>query len=194
MTAKKTKSRYKKINGKSLIEVRVKDPLQLFDSRDPAPFRDRDLDDDFVSYIISSAREFGSKIQLKIAIYIEHLEDSELSATSIREAIQTYFAYQVELQRLDLKSFLKRSQLYLFIGIVILFVCLSAAENIDASSLTGVSGILREGLMIFGWVSLWKPIELILFDWYPLYQKIRLYKKLEETETEVLFGVKPQHR
>ena len=55
----KKKHRYKHAEGKRWIEVRVKSSQQLFDARDPAPFRERDLDDDFVEYILSSVREFA---------------------------------------------------------------------------------------------------------------------------------------
>ena len=53
MSAKSSSSRkrYRTSGDKSLIEVRVKNAQQLFDVRDPAPFRERDLDDDFVEYI-----------------------------------------------------------------------------------------------------------------------------------------------
>lgn len=59
MTESTRKHRYKHAEGKRWIEVRVKSSQQLFDARDPAPFRDRDLDDDFIEYILSSARTFG---------------------------------------------------------------------------------------------------------------------------------------
>jgi hypothetical protein len=52
----------------------------------------------------------------------------------------------------------------------------------------GPLGILREGVVIFGWVSIWKPIELILFDWYPLFEKLRVYKKLLGTEIDIRFA------
>jgi hypothetical protein len=45
-------------------------------------------------------------------------------------------------------------------------------------------------LVIFGWVSIWKPIELILFEWYPLWQQIKLYQKLATLEIDVKFEKK----
>ncbi len=68
------KKRYKTSEGKKWIEVRVKSSQQLFDVRDPAPFRERDLDDDFTEYIFASAREFSISTPLKIVIHIEETE------------------------------------------------------------------------------------------------------------------------
>jgi hypothetical protein len=187
MSEKKKKHRYKHAEGKRWIEVRIKNPLQLFDARDPAPFRERDLDDDFVEYIMASAREFSISVPLKIVIYIEESESSELPRDSIREAIHSYLAYRIDLQRGDLKSFVKRAQLFLVIGLLVLILCIGMAQSLTVPSPPGPIGILREGIVIFGWVSIWKPIELILFDWYPLFEKIRFYKKLLATEIDIRF-------
>jgi hypothetical protein len=189
-TAVKKKHRYKHAEGKRWIEVRIKSAQQLFDARDPAPFRERDLDDDFVEYILSSVSEFRISTPLKIVIHVEEGETKDLSKDSIREAICSYFNYKIDLQRRDLKTFMKRAQLFLFIGLIILVACISIAQNLPLPSTPGAIGILREGIVIFGWVSIWKPIELIMFDWYPLFEKLRIYKKLLETEIDVQFAVK----
>ncbi len=185
----KNQSRYKRSKGKCLIEVRVKTPHQLFDARDPAPFRERDLDDDFVEYVVSSAREFSLSSPLKLVIHVVEKELGEFSREMIRDSIYGYFVYKVDLQRSELKSFIKRAQIFLLIGLVTLGLCIGVAQNISVPSPPGALGILREGVVIFGWVSIWKPIELVLFDWYPLYEKLRFYKKLIGTEIEVRFAL-----
>jgi len=187
MSESKKKHRYKHAEGKRWIEVRIKNPLQLFDARDPAPFRERDLDDDFVEYITASVREFSISTSIKIVIYIEEGESKDLPRDSIREAIHSYLAYKIDLQRGDLKAFIKRAQLFLVIGLLVLVSCLGVAQSLTIPNPPGSIGILREGIVIFGWVSIWKPIELILFDWYPLFEKLRFYKKLLGTEIDIRF-------
>jgi len=184
MRAKKH-NRYKHQHGKHWIEVRVKSSLQLFDARDPAPFRDRDLDDDFVEYIVSTMREFSHKSPVKILIHIEEKTPKDLPFEAIRESIKSYWDYQIELFERDLKSFFKRAQLFMLIGLVVLAACITIAQSIAVPSPPGFLGVLREGIVIFGWVSLWKPIELLLFDWYPLFEKVRLYRKLLKTDVEI---------
>jgi len=188
MTEIKKKHRYKHSEGKRWIEVRVKNTQQLFDARDPAPFRERDLDDDFVEYIVSSAKEFLLTTPLKIVIYIEEIENKDLPKDSIREAIHSYLSYQIDLQRTELRSFIRRTEYFLLIGVLILISCLTIAQHLAAETQPGAVSILREGIVIFGWVSIWKPIELVLFDWYPLYEKLKFYRKLLETEVDIRFG------
>jgi hypothetical protein len=178
----KKKPRYRHADGRPCIDVRVKNSSQLFDARDPSPFRDRDLDDDFVEYIMASAREIKFSKPFKIVIHVVEPTSRDLPPTAIAEAIHSFFNYQIELQSSNLKAFLQRAQVFLFIGLLLLGVCLGFAENIVPTTTPSVFNILREGLVIFGWVSIWKPIELVLFDWYPLYEKIKYYKKLARTE------------
>jgi len=183
----KKKHQYKHAEGKRWIEVHVKTTRQLFDAKDPAPFRERDLDNDFIKYIVSATKEFPVTSPLKIVIYIEESESKDLPKDSIREAIRRHLAYQIELQQSALKRFLKRAQVFFVIGLLVLAACLSLTQSLVIPNPAGMIGILREGLVIFGWVSIWKPIELILFDWYPLFETIRFHKKLLGTEIDIRF-------
>lgn len=180
--------RYKLIEGRKWIEIRVKNPLQLFDARDPAPFRERDLDEKFIEYIITAVQEFPISTPLKIVIYIEENISNQFTINSIKEAIQSYLEYQKDLQKRNLKNFIKKSQVFFIFGLAILFLCISITQSLPPNSPLGFIRILREGMIIFGWVSMWKPIELVLFDWYPIYEKVRLYKKILNTEFDIKFN------
>ena len=44
--------------------------------------------------------------------------------------------------------------------------------------LGAASSLLAEGLLISGWVAMWRPIELFLYEWWPLWRQQRLYRRL----------------
>jgi hypothetical protein len=46
--------------------------------------------------------------------------------------------------------------------------------------------ILSESLVIAGWVVMWRPLELYLYDWWPLRSKRKLYEKLSTIPIEVV--------
>lgn len=145
-----TNKRYRDSGGKKWIEVRVPSTETLFDHRDPSPFRAKDLDDDFVEYIYSSARELPIKTPLKIVIYIDE-EDPHAGVTSetIREAIQSHLSYLIDLRSRNMKSYWKRAQFFLVVGLLSLFGCLGLAQNIPTSETPSMAEILREGIIIF---------------------------------------------
>ena len=46
-------------------------------------------------------------------------------------------------------------------------------------------GIFEEGLLILGWVANWKPIEIFLYDWWPIAQRRGLYNRLAQATVDV---------
>ena len=52
------------------IEIRLSQPQQLFNSLDPSPFHERDLDQDAEAYIVDSADEYPLKSPLMLVIYL----------------------------------------------------------------------------------------------------------------------------
>lgn len=185
----KSRSRYKRELGKTVIEIQVRTVKQLFDARDPAPFKDRDLDDRAAEYILSSAKEFSHSTPLKMVIHLlEEINEenrNDLMGDALKESIHEYFRYEADLSRGRRKQVLKSGQYALILGVVILVLFLSLAGAIGRGSEFPLQSILREGLVISGWVAMWRPIDLLLFDWWPHATHERLCKKLSRTEIEI---------
>ena len=43
----------------------------------------------------------------------------------------------------------------------------------------------EEGLTIAGWVAMWKPLEIHLYDWWPVRRRGRTFEKLSRVPVEV---------
>jgi len=43
-----------------------------------------------------------------------------------------------------------------------------------------LGGILLEGLLIGGWVAMWRPLEIFLYDWWPIRAQARLFDRLAD--------------
>jgi len=46
--------------------------------------------------------------------------------------------------------------------------------------------ILSEGLLILGWVAMWKPVEIFLYDWWPDLDRRRLFERIAHIQIETL--------
>ncbi|MFM6927575.1 MAG: hypothetical protein ACKOX6_03885 [Bdellovibrio sp.] len=172
------------------IEIHVKEASQLFDSKDPAPFHERDLDGSFATYLIASAEEHNTRSKpFRIQIDIDETH-STLTEEKIVAAVQGYFKYQIDLKRLEFTRTLRMARLFLVIGLITLLFCLFIARLLRVIESDFIQTTLREGIVIFGWVSLWKPLELFLFDWYPIYDQIRLFRKICKSPMSVVFEQK----
>jgi hypothetical protein len=76
----------------------------------------------------------------------------------------------------------------LVIGIVFVTLCLLAADAIENFGAHTGSTIARESLTIVGWVAMWRPLQIFLYDWWPLQRRIRLYQKLSSAHIQVIQG------
>jgi hypothetical protein len=56
----------------------------------------------------------------------------------------------------------------LVIGLCALGVSLATGNLVEQFFSNHIAGILREGLLIGGWVAMWRPMEIFLYDWWPI--------------------------
>jgi hypothetical protein len=168
------------------IEIRVEQIGQLFDTLDPFPFRERDLDKDAEEYIVGWAREFPRNRPLKIIVHAPKDELRGEQAHQLGEALARYFNYRAEVMARDLNELFRVGRRSLLIGVIVLAACVLAtrAVTVELGS-ENIGGILRESLIILGWVANWRPIEIFLYDWWPLARRRNLYRRLAAATVEL---------
>ena len=50
----------------------------------------------------------------------------------------------------------------------------------------GLSLTFREILIILGWVALWRPADLLLYEWRPFKREVNLFRKLGQCKVEIV--------
>jgi hypothetical protein len=161
------------------IEVRVAELKQLFNAIDPSPFRERDLDPAAEEFIVSWAREAPRDAPLALVVYLDRPAGLPEEPAILREAVHAFFRHRAESDRLRLRRLLRIGRTSLMIGLVFLAVCVAAGDLVAAALKTRRIGeILRESLLIGGWVAMWRPLEVFLYDWWPIRAETRLYERL----------------
>ena len=165
-----------------LIELKLRDTRQLFNSFDPAPFIEKDLDDDAETYIIEAIREVRAHGSKRLIIYLPHDQVVTDDAQSIPEAIHAYFDYRAEHARLQLHHALRQGVVSLGIGLGFLALCLLLRQSMGSFA---AEGLIDEGLLIMGWVAMWRPIETFLYDWWPIRSRLTLLREIARMPIEV---------
>ncbi|MDP2749338.1 MAG: hypothetical protein Q8O89_00725 [Nanoarchaeota archaeon] len=167
------------------INLRLREERQLFNSFDPAPFLERDLDDDAEQYIIDSVKEYPLKQKMRLTILLPKERRHKVSDAEIESAIKNHFNYNAKVMKKKLNELLAQGRTSLAIGILFLIFCLSVSE-LSALYLTGFfSSILSTGLMIVGWVAMWRPINIFLYEWWPINKEIAIRKKIKDMAVKV---------
>jgi hypothetical protein len=167
------------------ISLKLRDMSQLFNSMDPSPFIEKDLDDDAEEFIVSWAQEFSPDAPIKLRIYLEQwlAEDPK---ELIRTAVHNHFAHRAKITQLEFKRLLKQGRTSLFIRLLFLAACLLLSKMLLGHEVGTWAALVRESLTIAGWVAMWRPMQIYLYDWWPLQRRIRTFVKLSHMPQEVL--------
>jgi len=171
------------------IELHLRELGQLFNSMDPKPFHHKDLDPDAEEFIKNWALGSRSDSRFQIAIHLEKAPSDGDPSVVITEAIHNYFDYEAELVRQELARLLWQGRISLAIGLAFLASCLLLADSLGKLATAGtLLTIVRESLTIGGWVALWRPLEIFLYDWWPLVRRRRIFRNLARAHVRVTTG------
>jgi hypothetical protein len=156
---------------------------------DPSPFIERDLDDDAEEFIVSWAQEFPPNVPIRLRIYLDQWPGEDPKEL-IKTAVHNHFSHRAQIADLEFKRLLKQGRTSLFIGLVFLAACLLLTKMLLGGRIGTWAAVARESLTIAGWVAMWRPMQIYLYDWWPLLRRIRIYTKLSHMPVELVQRVK----
>ncbi len=166
------------------IEIRVAKVPQLFNSMDPTPFHHRDLDINAERFLESWALEFPQDSHFRIIVHIEEMAPEDPTEL-VETAIQNHFEYKTILARRNLRLLLVEGRTSMLIGLCFLGLCLLGADLLSVFANNTFLKILKESLLIGGWVAMWRPMQMVLYDWWPIVRRIRIYQNLSHAIVQV---------
>lgn len=168
------------------IAVRVGELKQLYHSLDPTPFRERDLDPRAEEFITGWARELPSDATLRLVVHVDNEVPTADQVKALQQSTRDYFAERAAETRRRLRTLFRVGRTSLTIGLLVLTAFIITGDLV-ASLLadTRFGGIARESLLIGGWVAMWRPIEIFLYDWWPVRAEARLFDRLSAMAVEV---------
>ena len=100
-------------------------------------------------------------------------------AVVLRDAIHEFFRQRAQAFWQRLRDLFRVGRTSLVIGLIALAAAIALGDFL-ASLLKGsrLGEIARESLTIGGWVSMWRPLEIFLYDWWPVRREARLSDRL----------------
>lgn len=163
----------------AMIELRLSRAEQLFHTLDPSPFREGDLDPTAEDYIVGQAQELPPGATLHVRVELPPAELARPAAAQIVAAIPRFFRDKAAAERRAIREILLGGRQALAIGLAILGLSLFCA--VQAAALLGegrAASTVRESLVILGWVAMWRPAGMFLYDWLPHARRAKLYRRL----------------
>jgi hypothetical protein len=171
------------------IEVRVGELRQLFNAIDPSPFKERDLDPRAEQFIVDWARDLQWDRPWALLVHLNRPPGRADEAAALRAAVHEYFGGRVVAARRALRELFRRGRISLAIATLFLAASIAIGDSLGRYVGDGRLGdFVREGFLIGGWVAMWRPLEVFLYDWWPIRAEARLLQRLSTMPVRIEYN------
>ncbi len=168
--------------------MHVTELRQLFNAIDPSPFHERDLDPRAEEFIVGWGRDLPRDAPLALKVYLDRAAGMSDEAVVLRDAIHEFFRNRAVASRRSLRELFQRGRTSLAIGVAFLALSLAVGDAFaNWSHTSGFSELLRESLLIGGWVAMWRPLEIFLYDWWPIRAAARFFDRLGAMPVRIVY-------
>ena len=163
------------------IDVVVGGPDELFERLDPTRDADRHLEEKVEQFIVHQAEEKRSA-EYRLIVRIPDGTATASESAALASAIRHHFRHRAEEESSRLRALIVDGRRDVMIGLLFLFVC-GAAALFAVRVLTPALGVfVEQGLLILGWVALWRPADLFLYDLRPIRRRRDLFAALSRMD------------
>jgi len=168
------------------VEIKVDTLSQLFSPLDPSPLPGRDLAPSVEEHLVGWVRDLSRDDPLQIVVHLAADAARDPLYPQASNAMNDYFAARAKAAEREMKELFRTGRRYLAIGLPLLVICLVASQLVrDWLGPGAVSQLVSESLVILPWVANWKPIELFLYDWWPIRRRRNLFRRLQQADVEI---------
>lgn len=166
----------------TVIDIRIQRITQLYDSLDPSPLHEKTLSRAVENYIVDCAGEYGLDEALRLLVHIPaSIREYEVEIT---RAIHAHFQAQHAQCRRRYRRRMRQGVRFLFAGLAVLGTTLLARALLGNPGNSQVLVAISEGLLIVGWVAMWRPIEVLLFERVENHQNMALFERLSRIDVD----------
>ena len=165
------------------LELRITHAGQLFETLDPSPFWDRDLDQDAANYIEHAYVAATGDPPKTIRVLVPESERHNVS--HFEGALKAYFTREAESARYELREHLRMALIGLGAAIVFWIFAIGLHQWLS-KVWNPLPLVLNEGLIVIAWVALWRPAEELIYGWLPVFRRIRRLQALAQLRVDIV--------
>ena len=171
------------------IDIRIQRIDQLFDSLDPSPFHENEkaLRRDAENYIVDFAGEHGRAEPLRLIVHAP--ASIKPNAAELTRAVHAHFKLALAQCRRRYQRRMRIGRALLIAGIAVLGIALLLRALLGNPGNRAMIVAASEGLLILGWVAMWRPLEILLFERLENHQKSALLHRLAQVPVDFEFDV-----
>jgi hypothetical protein len=173
-------------NASDIIDIRLERIEQFFHSLDPHTQWHRQIAAPIEEFILAEARELPRRALIRIRLFVASPEADATRRQDVAHALRAHFAYRARVENANLHDLLWRGVISLAVGLLVLAVCLRIGPWIGNFTKETTGNFVDTAFQIVGWAANWRPVEIFLYDWWPVAEDRRLYRRLAGARVELL--------
>lgn len=174
------------------LTVQLADVQELFAPPDCDPFDEQARFDSGLDRLIDDLKPTALLRQVRTTIVLPADQIEAGLEGKVHGALERYCQHKIRQNQRELSSLRWKGLKALQNGLVFLALCLLLSTAAESAEFLPefLRRFLGEGVLIVGWVSLWHPVEVLLYEWWPPSRENQLYNRLRQ----MAIVIKPQER
>ncbi|MCX5514840.1 hypothetical protein C3941_10815 [Kaistia algarum] len=171
------------------VSLQLSDIHHFFQTPELDPFLGENIEASGMEQVLDTLKS-RPRLATRITRIVIHLPASTATdglALKTRAAIGTYCGAQIRRLKQKKRDIHLQARRAVPVGFGVWAVCLVLSLMSEAllGSEAVIARVFSEGFIIAGWVSLWHPAELLLYDWRPYARDILLYEQIRGMEVVI---------
>ena len=173
------------MTGNDVLDVRLElaNPGELFAPPIPDPFAGRPHAEPGIDRILNQLRPKPGRRVRATLVLPASARAPDLEARC-RAALERWCDVKIAHNRNDNSSLWHEGRATLARGLLFLAVCMLGSQLVGEPKYLHpvVARFLDEGFVIAGWVALWYPLDVLLYQHWPLARERRMFENLRSME------------
>lgn len=165
-------------NGNYKIEVSLQNYAEIFNDWDHAPYKRKDIDPELLCFLADSIDDIPMKYNIDMCFYITEEARNTDRESLIVSWFKTFYDFYVAIEKSKMAAIMRKAIVYLVVSVA-LFI-LSYFSVADSKNI--VAYILKEIIIVGGWVFLWEAISQITFERQGIGKLVKNYKRFARAD------------
>lgn len=161
---------------------------QLFETDLPLPAEHMVLSEPVLDFLEASIADHRDCSVFDLKIYLPEKDWDKFEPflkDDIAKTFDRYFDRHIKKQRERLADHFKQVQKMFGLGFAFMLACMIVRTLWVPEDTTTLMSSIREGLLVIGWVAMWKPVEELIFNWWPIKQELRLWESFRRLRASI---------
>ena len=171
------------------ISLVLRHSNQLFENDLPLPAEHVALSQPVLDFLEDSIEANRDCSVFDLKIYMPQKDWASFEprlVDNIAATFDRYFNRHIQKQRHRLSDHFRQARKMFVLGFAFMMLCMLVRTFWVPEDSSTLMSSIREGLLVIGWVAMWKPVEELIFNWWPIKDELRLWESFRRLRASII--------